>query len=144
MRHDTLPSSERLSRPLTGTAGTMVAVLLLLAVLPSAAAVTSPMSAAILESTLRDARVIHVQRERPNPATARIERGIAARITWGAEFGANSPAATDRAALDARNEDFGPRLASRSWIGFGAPPTADRALVMVRSGEGCLAPPALA
>ncbi|MCA1997469.1 MAG: hypothetical protein LDL56_09600 [Armatimonadetes bacterium] len=57
----------------------MIAVLLMLAVLPSAATVSSPMSAAILEASLREARLVHIQRERPNPTP---RGGVAQRDTW--------------------------------------------------------------
>lgn len=118
----------------------MVAVLLLLAILPSAAAVTSPMSAAILESTLRDARVIHVQRERPNPLPSRAERVVAARVTWGAEFGTTGLVAAGRGTEDT-DVDAQKSFATLGWQGWGTPPVAARALAMVRGGEGCLAPP---
>ncbi|MFM9958812.1 MAG: hypothetical protein ACKVZJ_12120 [Phycisphaerales bacterium] len=75
---NTLPYSER-NRSWSGSTATLVAVLLMLAVLPSAATVSSPMSAAILEASLRDARLIHVQRERPNPLPG---SGAITRESW--------------------------------------------------------------
>lgn len=71
MPRQALPSSER-SRPWTGSTATVVAVLLMLAILPSAATVSSPMSAAILEASLREARLIQVQRERPDPSRPNV------------------------------------------------------------------------
>lgn len=138
MLSGTLPISERQPRPLTGTAGTMVAVLLLLAILPSAAAVTSPMSAAILESTLRDARVIHVQRERPNPDRQGSARADVGRVTWGAAFGSVSPARMGGDAVPVI------RVSGRACgvvIESGDRVSGDRMLVMARCGQACLPPP---
>lgn len=134
----TLPISERHPRPLTGTAGTMVAVLLLLAILPSAAAVKSPMSAAILESTLRDARVIHVQRERPNPSREGSARGDSGRATWGATFGPVSPAQmteTDVPLVRVSGRASGVVIESGNRV------SGIRLLAMARCGQACLPPP---
>lgn len=53
--------------------GTLIAVLLLLAVLPNAVAVTSPLSAALIESSIAEVRLLSGSREKPDPAR---ERGI--------------------------------------------------------------------
>ncbi len=137
----TLPISERNPRPLTGTAGTMVAVLLLLAILPSAAAVTSPMSAAILESTLRDARVIHVQRDRPNPSREGVARSDAGRASWGATFGLASPARVSK------YTDTLVRVSGRASgvvLESGDQISGARLTAMTRCGQTCLPPPAWA
>lgn len=105
--------------------------MLLLAILPSAAAVSSPASVAILDFSLGAAKVSHVQRERPNPTP-----GKPVRMTWGASFGHVSPACVWGVA--------GSRgLEPQAAVGcFGA--SAERAeglLVMVRCGTVCLPPP---
>jgi len=131
MSTGTLSTSERSGRSISGTAGTMVAVMLLLAILPGAAVLSSPVSAAILDSTLGVARVSHVQRERPNPTP-----GKPVRMTWGAEFGKVSAAGEKPRTV---SRGIGP-LRAVGCVGD-SPERPRRLFVMVRCGTVCLPPP---
>lgn len=66
-----LTYSEPFSRRVGASSSTLIAAMLLLAILPGAVAIAYPQSAAILEGSLADARVTHVQRMRPNPRDPR-------------------------------------------------------------------------
>lgn len=134
MSTGTLSTSERQGRSISGTAGTMVAVMLLLAILPSAAVVSSPVSVAILDFSLGAAKVSHVQRERPNPTP-----GMPVRVTWGAAFGHVSPAC-GRGVTESRGLEPQPVVGC-----FGdTPERPDGLFVMVRCGTVCLPPPVTA
>lgn len=113
----------------------IVAVLLLMAILPTAVAVTSPASAAILETALHEPRCVYVQRERDDPAPAREAR------FFHALYASRALNAAARPTTDVRRAALRPLLAFHPArdARTAEPPTQRRA--MTRAGVAALPPP---
>lgn len=113
----------------------VVAVLLLMAILPTAVAVTSPGSAAILETALTEPRCIYVQRERNDPARAREARLLHSLLA------ARVAPVSHRPTIEARRAALGPIESSVCQNDARTAEPLPTRRVMTRSGVASLPPP---
>lgn len=134
---------EPVSRPRSalGTGSTLIAAMLLLAILPSAVAITCPHSAAILEDSLADARIVHVQRVRPD-----LDRDASASSSKQRARSNDQRALARIVGLSAMRSL--PVPACSRACGETAPSVSadhgDGSLLAVRAGRGAIPPPSIA